>query len=188
MNKLDIADEIATCTNQLDNIAELMLINLNNSDISKSKELDRLYFLNDYIKELSNQIYNFSNEIIKEWCQMILINGIPASKELVTIFSMVKGASLENPVKTKDLKRATGLSERMIRDGINNLRFNYSVPIGSIRHATNNGYYFIRNQDDLIATIAPIKAQAKQELNVVNKLKDNLKDWSDERWQHTRLI
>lgn len=62
----DIADEIATYTNQLDNIAELMLINLNNSDISKSKELDRLYFLNDYIKELSNQLYNFSNEIIKE--------------------------------------------------------------------------------------------------------------------------
>lgn len=66
MNKLDIADEIATYTDQLDNIAELMLINLNNSDISKSKELDRLYFLNDYIKELSNQLYNFSNEIIKE--------------------------------------------------------------------------------------------------------------------------
>lgn len=44
MNKLDIADEIATYTNQLDNIIELMLINLNNSDISKSKELDRLYF------------------------------------------------------------------------------------------------------------------------------------------------
>ena len=66
MNKLDIADKLTTYTNQLDNIAELMLINLNNSDISKSKELDRLYFLNDYIKELSNQLYNFSNEIIKE--------------------------------------------------------------------------------------------------------------------------
>ena len=66
MNKLDIADELTTYTNQLDNIAELMLINLNNSDISKSKELDRLYFLNDYIKELSNQLYNFSNEIIKD--------------------------------------------------------------------------------------------------------------------------
>ena len=66
MNKLDIADELTTYTNQLDNIAELMLTNINNSDISKSKELDRLYFLNDYIKELSNQLYNFSNEIIKE--------------------------------------------------------------------------------------------------------------------------
>ena len=177
MNKLDIADEIATYTNQLDNIAELMLINLNNSNISKSKELDRLYFLNDYIKELSNQLYNFSNEIIKEWCQMILINGIPASKELITIFSMVKGATLEHPVKTKDLKNATGLNERMIRDGINNLRFTYSVPIGSIRHATNAGYYFIRSETDLIACIAPIRAQAREELNVVNKLKDNLKEW-----------
>lgn len=66
MNKLDIADELTIYTNQLDNIAELMLINLNNSNISKSKELDRLYFLNDYIKELSNQLYNFSNEIIKD--------------------------------------------------------------------------------------------------------------------------
>ena len=108
---------------------------------------------------------------------MILINGIPAPKELVTIFSMVKGATLENPVKTKDLKNATGLSERMIRDGINNLRFTYSVPIGSIRHATNAGYYFIRSEDDLIACIAPIRAQAREELNVVNKLKDNLKEW-----------
>ena len=66
MNKLDIADELTTYTNQLDNIAELMLINLNNSDISKSKELDRLYFLNDYIKQVSNDLYKFSNEIIKD--------------------------------------------------------------------------------------------------------------------------
>lgn len=66
MNKLDIADEIATYTNQLDNIAELMLTNLNNSDISKSKELDRLYFLNDYIKELSNGLYKLSQDITKE--------------------------------------------------------------------------------------------------------------------------
>ena len=62
----DIADRLTNYTNQLDNITELMLINLNNSNISKSKELDRLYFLNDYIKELSNQLYNFSNEIIKD--------------------------------------------------------------------------------------------------------------------------
>ena len=46
MNKLDIADEIATYTNQLDNIAELMLINLNNSDISKSKEqIDFIFWM-----------------------------------------------------------------------------------------------------------------------------------------------
>ena len=66
MNKLDIADELTTYTNQLDNIAELMLTNLSNSDISKSKELDRIYFLNDYIKQISNDLYKFSSEIIKD--------------------------------------------------------------------------------------------------------------------------
>lgn len=50
MDKLDIADKLTTYTNQLDNIAELMLTNLSNSDISKSKELDRIYFLIDYAK------------------------------------------------------------------------------------------------------------------------------------------
>lgn len=175
----DIADRIINHSNELGNINELITTNLGYSDMTKSHELDRLYFLTDYIKQVADDLRVLGNEIIKEWCQMILINGIPASKELVTIFSMVKGATLEHPVKTKDLKNATGLSERMIRDGINNLRFTYSVPIGSIRHATNAGYYFIRSETDLIACIAPIRAQAREELNVVNKLKDNLKDW---RW------
>lgn len=66
MNKLDIADKLTTYTNQLDNITELMLTNLSNSDISKSKELDRIYFLNDYIKELSNGLYKLSQDITKE--------------------------------------------------------------------------------------------------------------------------
>ncbi len=62
----DIADKLTNFTNQLDNIAELMLTNLSNSDISKSKELDRIYFLIDYAKQISNDLYNFSNEIIKD--------------------------------------------------------------------------------------------------------------------------
>ena len=66
MNKLDIADEIATYTNQLDNITELLITNINNLEISKCKETDRLYFLTDYIKQVSNDLYNFSNEIIKD--------------------------------------------------------------------------------------------------------------------------
>lgn len=62
----DIADKITNYTNQLDNVSELMLTNINNSDISKSNELDRLYFLIDYAKQISNDLYNFSNEIIKD--------------------------------------------------------------------------------------------------------------------------
>lgn len=63
MNKLDIADKLITYTNQLDNIAELMLTNLNNSDISKSKELDRLCFLINYAKQISNGLYNLAMKL-----------------------------------------------------------------------------------------------------------------------------
>lgn len=62
----DIADKLTNFTNQLDNVSELMLTNINNSDISKSNELDHLYFLVDYTKQISNDLYNFSNEIIKD--------------------------------------------------------------------------------------------------------------------------
>ena len=66
MNKLDISDELTTYTNQLDNITELLITNINNLDITKCKETDRLYFLTDYIKQISNDLYKFSNEIIKD--------------------------------------------------------------------------------------------------------------------------
>lgn len=62
----DIAEKLTNFTNQLDNITELMLTNINNLKISKCKETDRLYFLTDYIKQVSNDLYNFSNEIIKD--------------------------------------------------------------------------------------------------------------------------
>ena len=66
MNKLDIADELITYINQLDNITELILININNLKISKCNETDRICFLTDYIKQISNDLYKFSNEIIKD--------------------------------------------------------------------------------------------------------------------------
>lgn len=183
MNKLDIADEIATYTNQLDNIAELMLINLNNSDISKSKELDRLYFLNDYIKELSNQLYNFSNEIIKEWCQMI----IPDAKTK-QIYNMIVNSTSKHPIATRKLSDVTGLNERTIRNRITELIFIYKVPIGAYRTGNNKGYFLIKNQDEYNQVRNTLKAQAFEELKRVNQLRENLKNWSDERWQHTHLI
>ena len=183
MNKLDIADELTTYTNQLDNIAELMLINLNNSDISKSKELDRLYFLNDYIKELSNQLYNFSNEIIKEWCQMI----IPDAKTK-QIYNMIVNSTSKHPIATRKLSDVTGLNERTIRNRITELIFIYKVPIGAYRTGNNKGYFLIKNQDEYNQVRNTLKAQAFEELKRVNQLRENLKNWSDERWQHTHLI
>ncbi|PAY60331.1 hypothetical protein A8C40_11615 [Ligilactobacillus salivarius] len=61
----DVSNELATYSIQLKDISELILFNLNKSDISKSDELDRLYFLNDYIMQLSNELDQFSTKVIR---------------------------------------------------------------------------------------------------------------------------
>ena len=61
----DVSNELATYSIQLKDISELILFNLNKSDISKIDELDRLYFLNDYIKQLSNELDQFSTKVIR---------------------------------------------------------------------------------------------------------------------------
>lgn len=61
----DVSNELATYSIQLNDISELILFNLNKSDISKSDELNRLYFLNDYIKQLSNELDQFSTKVIR---------------------------------------------------------------------------------------------------------------------------
>lgn len=61
----DVSNELATYSIQLNDISELILFNLNKSDISKSDELNRLYFLDDYIKQLSNELDQFSTKVIR---------------------------------------------------------------------------------------------------------------------------
>lgn len=63
MNKMDIDDRIEIIANQLDSIADLIGFNLNVSDIEKSDELDRLYFLNDYIKQITTDLKKISDDI-----------------------------------------------------------------------------------------------------------------------------
>ena len=66
MNKMDIDDRIEIIANQLDNITDLIGFNLNVSDIRKSDELDRLYFLNDYTKQITTDLKNISDDIRKK--------------------------------------------------------------------------------------------------------------------------
>lgn len=63
MNKMDIDDRIEIIANQLDSITDLIGFNLNVSDIKKSDELDRLYFLNDYIKQITTDLKKISDDI-----------------------------------------------------------------------------------------------------------------------------
>lgn len=63
MNKMDIGDRIEIIANQLDSITDLIGFNLNVSDIKKSDELDRLYFLTDYIKQVTTDLKKISDDI-----------------------------------------------------------------------------------------------------------------------------
>ncbi|MYZ73227.1 hypothetical protein FYL17_02160 [Lactobacillus salivarius] len=63
MNKMDIDDRIEIIANQLDSITNLIGFNLNVSDIRKNNELDRLYFLNDYIKQITTDLKKISDDI-----------------------------------------------------------------------------------------------------------------------------
>lgn len=66
INILEISDELIKCSIQLDNIAELIDINLTISKLKDCDELTRIYFLTDYIKQLSSKLDKFSHEIIKD--------------------------------------------------------------------------------------------------------------------------
>ncbi|MYY45871.1 hypothetical protein FYL05_07335 [Lactobacillus salivarius] len=63
---MDIDDKLEIIANQLDNISNLIGFNLNTSNIEKSDELDRLYFLTDYIKQLTTDLKNISDDIKKK--------------------------------------------------------------------------------------------------------------------------
>ncbi|NME43229.1 hypothetical protein HF863_10750, partial [Lactobacillus agilis] len=54
MDFLDAADKIAYYATELNNITSLIGINLANSDISKSNELERITFLTEYTKQLAS--------------------------------------------------------------------------------------------------------------------------------------
>ena len=63
---MDIDDKLEIIANQLDNTSDLIGFNLNTSNIEKSDELDRIYFLNDYIKQLTTYLKNISDDIRKK--------------------------------------------------------------------------------------------------------------------------
>ena len=63
MKKMDIDDRIEIIANQLDGITDLIGFNLTESDIKKSDELDQLYFLIDYIKQITTDLKKISDDI-----------------------------------------------------------------------------------------------------------------------------
>lgn len=54
MNKLDLDDKLEITSQQLKIISELMQVNLNLLPVERCEEIDRLYFLTNYIKQISD--------------------------------------------------------------------------------------------------------------------------------------
>lgn len=87
-----------------------------------------------------------------------------------------KGSALT----TIDIAKKTNLSERGVRDGIAELRLNYSVPIVASR-SLPRGYYFAENDDEYTAWVLQYKKQIKTEQKLLNSLKST-------KWDHYKKI
>lgn len=105
---------------------------------------------------------------------MARINGITADTNTVIIYNLISDGTYQKPVRTDYITSITGLPVRAVRNFIKNLIFDYGIPIGSSRNSgKQNGYYIIKDAQGLIATILPIRAQVREELRRINRIKKN---------------
>lgn len=91
----------------------------------------------------------------------------------------------ESALTTIDIAKKTNLSERGVRDGIAELRLNFSVPIVASR-SLPRGYYFAENDDEYTAWVLQYKKQIKTEQKLLNSLKktswDSYKKLKEKKW------
>lgn len=181
MDKLDTLDFLDNKKRELAIISNLIDSTIRDKfDYGINPEgIDTIIFLNNSINKIVNDLDNHETQL-KDWCQMI----IPDAKTK-QIYNMIINSTSKHPIATRKLSDVTGLNERTIRNRITELIFIYKVPIGAYRTGNNKGYFLIKNQDEYNQVRNTLKAQAFEEIKRVNQLRENLKNWSDERWQHT---
>lgn len=85
-----------------------------------------------------------------------------------------------NVLTTHDIAKMTNLSVRGVREGIAELRLNFSVPIVASR-SLPRGYYFAENDDEYTAWVLQYKKQIKTEQKLLNSLKST-------KWDHYKKI
>ncbi|MGX7077344.1 hypothetical protein [Globicatella sanguinis] len=76
---------------------------------------------------------------------------------------------IENAMKIRRLQELLDCSSRKIKSSVEALR-NKGYPIGSIR-TKPGGYFIIRNEEELEATIAQYESQIERELKTVMKMR-----------------
>lgn len=101
--------------------------------------------------------------------------------ETIILDSLKVGA--ENLTTTKHLLSVLGLpyssnNVRQLREIIQTLRLRHKVPILAIRNSHNSGYFIAETTEELLAHLAPLKAQMNQERRLINTLSGaNVERW-----------
>lgn len=101
------------------------------------------------------------------------INNRKTSQTTGLIYAMLQDVSIEQPLRTEAIIKATGLNIRNIRRVMQDLIFYYGVPVGSTRQGQVKGYFLITNEEELSAALRPLFSQAREELYRISKLKEN---------------
>lgn len=105
--------------------------------------------------------------------------------ESIILDSLKVGA--ENLTTTKTLLSVLGLpyssnNVRQLREIIQTLRLRHKVPILAIRNSHNNGYFIAETTEELLAHLAPLKAQMNQERRLINTLSGaNVERWKKQK-------
>jgi hypothetical protein len=63
------------------------------------------------------------------------------------------------PISIHDIKALTGLSDRSVKEVVEQLRITHRMPIGASRHNDNPGYFWIVDAEDRAAAVEPYKRQ-----------------------------
>lgn len=102
--------------------------------------------------------------------------------ESIILDSLKVGA--ENLTTTKHLLSVLGWAYssnnvRRLREIIQTLRLRHKVPILAIRNGHNRGYFIAETTEELLAHLAPLKAQINQERRLVKVLSSaNVEQWN----------
>lgn len=108
-----------------------------------------------------------------------------SENESIILDSLKVGA--ENLTTTKYLLNVLGWSDspknvRRLREIIQSLRLKHKVPILAVRNGQNSGYFIAETTEELLAHLAPLKAQMNQERRLINTLSGaNIERWRKKR-------
>ena len=103
--------------------------------------------------------------------------------ESIILDSLKVGA--ENLTTTKHLLAVLGWGDspknvRRLREIIQSLRLRHKVPILAIRNGNNRGYFIAETTEELLAHLAPLKAQINQERRLIKALSGaNVERWKN---------